>query len=349
MTVAPADVPLIPSFVARVRSAHDVEIIARVSGFLESIVYTEGKKVEPGEILFRIDSRPFEAQRNSARAQVKSLEAELWTAKANLDRIRPLAEKKAVSLSDLDNATGRFMAAEAVVAEAKARLQKTELELDYTTIRSPIAGIAGQSLVREGTYLSANSAEARLTHVVRLDPIWVEFSVTQNQFARMQEDIASGRIVSPPASEYTIEVEFADGRTYPHTGRFTYADRTLDPRTGTFVVRVELPNPDEALLPGMFVRARIKGAFRPQAILVPQKAVQQTANGHIIYLVNEQGNAEVRPVLMGQWIGSDWIVDQGLHPGDRVIVEGFQRLAPGAPVRFGDPATSTKPATAGDR
>ena len=197
LMVAAEDVPLMPSFVARVRSSHDVEIIARVSGFLESIAYTEGQAVKPGDILFCIDRKPFEAQCNSARAQVKSLEAELWTAKANLDRIRPLAEKKAASQSDLDKAKGRFMAAEAAVAEAKARLQKAELELDYCTIRSPIAGIAGQSLVREGTYLNANSTEAKLTHVVQLDPIWVEFSVTQNQFTRMQDDIASGRVIFP--------------------------------------------------------------------------------------------------------------------------------------------------------
>lgn len=349
VTVAPVNVPLNPSFVARVRSSHDVEIIARVSGFLESIAYTEGQKVNPGDILFRIDRKPFEAQRNSAQAQVKNLEAELWTAKAQLDRIRPLAEKKAASQSDLDNAKGRFMAAEAAVVEAKARLQKAELELDYTIIRSPIAGVAGRSLVREGIYLSASSTEARLTHVVQLDPIWVEFSVTQNQFTRMQDDIASGRVVSPSTSEYTIEVEFADGRKYPHTGRFTYADRTLDPRTGTFMVRVEIPNPDEVLLPGMFVHARVKGAFRPQAVLVPQKAVQQTANGHIVYLVNEKGAAEIRPVVMGRWVGSDWIVDQGLHPGERVIMEGFQRLAPGTPVRVSEPETSIKPAAAGDR
>ncbi len=350
LTLAPVDVPLTPSFIARVRSAHDVDIVARVSGFLEKIAYTEGQKVKPGQVLFLIDSKPLQAQYDSVAAQLESLKAELWTARASLERIRPLARQKAASQSDLDNATGRFKAAEAAVADATARLQKTNLELGYATIRSPIAGVAGQARVREGTYLTAGSADAKLTHVVQFDPIWVEFSVTQNQFAKMQDDIASGRVVSPPASQYTIEVELADGKTYPHAGRFTYADRTLDPQTGTFLVRVELPNPEENLLPGMFVRAWIKGAIRPRAILVPQKAVQQTANGHIVYLVNARGEAEIRPVVMGQWVGPDWIVDQGLTAGEQVIVEGFQRLAPGAPVRvaMAESATGSAP-SAGKR
>jgi membrane fusion protein (multidrug efflux system) len=345
-TLALVDVPMTPSFIARVRSAHDVDIVARVSGFLERIAYTEGQKVKPGDVLFVIDKKPLQAQRDSAAAQLESFRAELWTAKASLDRIRPLAQKRAASQSDLDNATGRYKAAEAAVAEAGARLKKAELELGYATIHSPITGVAGQALVREGAYLSASGAGAKLSHVVQLDPIWVEFSVTQNQFARMQDDIASGRVVSPPASEYTIEVELADGKNYPRTGRFTYADRTLDPQTGTFLVRVELPNPEEALLPGMFVRAWIKGAVRPRAIRVPQKAVQQTANGHIVYLVNARSEAEIRPVVMGPWIGPDWIVEQGLQAGEQVIVDGFQRLAPGAPVRLATAKTPPAPAPA---
>ncbi|MEE4607549.1 MAG: efflux RND transporter periplasmic adaptor subunit, partial [Desulfobacteraceae bacterium] len=217
-TLFPVDVPMTPSFIARVRSAHDVDIVARVSGFLEKIAYTEGQKVKAGDVLFVIDKKPLQAQRDSAAAQLESFRAELWTAKASLDRIRPLAQKKAASQSDLDNATGRYKAAEAAVAEARARLKKAELELGYATIHSPIAGVAGQALVREGAYLGASGAGAKLTHVVQLDPIWVEFSVTQNQFARMQDDIASGRVVSPPASAYTIEVELADGKKYPHSG-----------------------------------------------------------------------------------------------------------------------------------
>jgi membrane fusion protein (multidrug efflux system) len=349
LTVAPTDIPEEVSFVAQLQSSHKVDIIARVNGFLDRIAYREGKMVREGDILFEIDRKPFLAQRDAARADLERRKAELWTAKANLDRIRPLAELNAASKSDLDNATGQFMTAEAALAQSEAQLSKAELDLSYTTIRSPITGVAGQAQVREGTYLAAGGSNSLLTSVSILDPLWVEFSVSQNQFTKSQEEVAGGLIVPPANSQFAIEIELADGNRYPHTGHFTFVDQGFNPQTGTLLVRVELPNPEGILHPGMFVKAWVTGAIRRGAILVPQKAVQQTANGHVVYLANDKGQAEVRPVIVGGWSGQNWVIKQGLHPGERVIVAGFQRLAPGMPVRVVDDAAKPPAQPAGDR
>ena len=333
VTVSPTTVPVAASFVAQVQSSHQVDVMARVSGFLEKILYKEGELVQEGQLLFQIDRKPFQAQLESVRAEVDSRKAQLWTAKANLDRIKPLAEQNAVSKSDLDNATGNVQAAEAALAEAKARFQKAELDLGYTIIKSPVTGVSSQSLMREGSYLSASGANAKLTYVAKLDPIWIDFSVSQNEFDKMREETASGLIIGPKNNRYNVELELADGVKYPLVGKLSFADPSFSKETGTFLVRAEIANPKGVLKPGMFVKAYVKGTVRPNAVVVPQKALQQTANGHIVYIASDKDTAEIRPVIAGEWLGQDWIINKGLKTGDRVIVEGFQKLAPGAPVK----------------
>ena len=344
MTVTPVDVPLTPTFVAEVKSSHQVDVVARVSGFLDRIAYREGSMVEKGDVLFRIDPKPLQAQLAAEKAELARSQTEHWIAKVELDRIRPLAERNAASRSDLDNAIGRLRTAEAMIVRAQARVEKAELDLGYATIRSPIRGIAGEAVVREGAFLTAGVSDAKLTSVTRMDPVWVEFSVTQNQFLGMRDRVNRGMVFSPEASAYEIEVELSDGQIYAPKGRFNFVEPIFNQRTGTFHVRVEIPNPEGTLIPGMAVRVRVKGAFRPNAIVIPQKAVQQSANGHIVYVVNDKSVAEVRPVVMGEWIGQDWIAEQGLQAGDRVIVEGFQRLAPGIPVKIGSTEPSAQTA-----
>ena len=348
ITVQPKTVPVSASFVAQVQSSHQVDVMIRVSGFLEKILYKEGELVREGQLLFQIDKKPFQAQLDSVRAEVDSRKAQLWTAKTNLDRIKPLAEQNAASMSDFDNATGNVQAAGAALAEAKARLQKAELDLGYTAITSPVTGVSGQSLMREGAYLSASGANAKLTYVAKLDPIWVDFSVSQNEFDKMREETASGLIIGPKSNRYTVELELSNGVKYPLTGRLSFADPSFSKETGTFLVRAEIANPKGVLKPGMFVKAFVKGAVRPNAVVVPQKALQQTANGHIVYIASDKNTAEIRPVIAGEWVGQDWIINRGLKTGDRVIVEGFQKLAPGAPVKVvqtvATPAASSRAA-----
>jgi membrane fusion protein (multidrug efflux system) len=346
ITLAPQTVPVSVQFVAQVESSHQVEILARVSGFLDKIAYKEGELVKAGQLMFRIDPKPFQAAVAAAKGEVANREAQLWTARANLDRVKPLAALDAASKSDLDNATGDVQSAEAALYSAKANLDKAELDLGYTTIHAPVSGVSGEAFFREGTYLTAG-ASGRLSYVAKLDPIWVTFSLSQNQMMQRQREIAAGQLVRPDNFNYQIEVELPDGSHYPYVGKLNFISPTFNQETGTFLLRAELANPDGALRPGMFVKANIKGDTRPNSLVVPQKAVQQTSNGHVVYLANAAGKAEVRPVIVGDWIGNDWVVKEGLKAGEQVIVDGFQRLAPGAPVKIvASAAAGTTPAPA---
>jgi membrane fusion protein (multidrug efflux system) len=332
-TVTPKTVPATFEFVAQAESSHQVEIVARVSGFLEKILYREGEVVQEGQVMFQMDQKPFQAQVNASKGEVENRKAQLWTAKANLDRIKPLAEQDAASKSDLDNAVGTVQSAEAAVYEAQAGLDKALLDLSYTVIKSPLTGVSSKALLREGAYLSASGSTSKLTYVAKLNPIWIDFNISQNQQAKKRQEVQQGLLVLPKDEAFEVELELSDGVRYPLRGKVNFADPSFSKETGTFQVRAEVPNPKEELRPGMFVKASLKGAVRPNAVVVPQKAVQQTANGHTVYVVNQKEQAEIRPVIVGDWIGEDWIINNGLNAGDRVIVEGFQRLAPGAPVK----------------
>jgi membrane fusion protein (multidrug efflux system) len=333
VTVTPKTVPVTMTFVAQTESSHQVEVVARVSGFLEKIAYREGDLVQKGQVLFQMDRKPFQAQVAGAKGELERAKAQLWTARANLNRIQPLAKLDAASQSDLDNATGAVQSAGAAVYQAQARLDEAELNLGYTIIHAPVTGLSSRSLVREGAFLNPMGETARLTYVAQVNPIWINFSVSQNEFARMQDEVAKGILVPPPNQSYQVEIKLPDGSRYPYPGKISFADPSFSRETGTFLVRAELPNQQAMLRPGMFVTAIVSGAVRPNAIAIPQKAVQETPNGHVVYGVNEQGLADQRPVVVGEWIGDDWVIRQGLKAGDKVIVDGFQRLTPGAPVK----------------
>ena len=326
-------IPVVTARVAQTESSRQVEVVARVSGFLESISYREGGLVQAGDVMFQMDAKPFKAQLDMAQGEVEASLARLATAQANLDRTRPLAAADALSQSDLDRAVGDQEAAEAGVYTARARLRQAELNLDYATIRSPVTGMAGAAVQREGSFLNAQGASANLAYVAQLDPIWVNFSVSQNEAARREARQQAGLYVPPEDERYAVEVVLPGGRVFPHEGELDFADPSYDRRTGTFTVRAVVPNPDLELRPGMFVTARLKGARRPNAIVVPQRAVQKSADGHVVWLVNAQGAAEVRPVVVGDWVGEDWLIEQGLGGGETLVTDGFQRLAPGAPVQ----------------
>ena len=333
--VEPQTVPVTTSFVAQVESSHQVEIMARVNGFLEKILYQEGDVVKQGQTLFQMDQKPFFAQVEAARGALSNTQAQLWTAQANLNRIKPLAELDAASKSDLDNAIGSVKSAQAAVHSARARLDEAELNLSYTKIKAPVTGVTGQALVREGTYLTAGPG-GHLSYVAQIDPIWINFSVSQNQLTTSQQQEAAGLIVPPPNREYHVDLELSDGEKYPYSGKLSFVDPSFNTDTGTFLVRAELPNPEAKLKPGMFVKAIGSGSTRPNALVVPQRAVQQSSNGHVVFVVSSQGTAEVRPVTVGAWVGQDWIIENGLKPGEQVITDGFQRLAPGAPIKVTD-------------
>lgn len=333
--VQPQDIPYTPNFVAQTESSQQVNIVARVSGFLDRIAYQEGELVKEGQLLFQLDPKPFQAKLEAARGELQSQQARHATAQANLGRVKPLAQQNALSQADLDKAQGEFDASKAAVFSAQAKVTEAELNLSYTTIHSPVTGLASRSVQRQGAYLNAQSADATLTYVAAIDPVWVTFSVSQNQVAKWREERVNKRIVAPKGDHYEVEIVLSDDTLYPYRGKINFADPSFSQDTGSFMVRAVLPNPDKELRPGMFVTAYVIGALRTNAIVVPQLAVQQGSNGHLVYVVNPAGTAEVRPVVVGDYSGDrEIVILSGLHAGDRVVVDGVLKVVPGQPVKI---------------
>ena len=335
ITVTPQTIPSVPSFVAQTESSQQVDIVARVSGYLDKIAYQEGEVVKEGQVLFQLDPKPFQAQLDAARGELQAQQARHTTATANLNRVKPLSEQKALPQSDLDRAQGEFDGSRAAVFSAQAKVTQAELNLGYTTIRSPVTGLASRSQQRQGAYINSMAPEAKLTYVAKIDPIWVNFSVSQNQLAKRVDLVKKGRLVAPKDLGYEVEIIMADGAAYPYRGKINFAAPAFSQDTGSFLVRAVLPNPKRDLRPGMFVTANLHGTVRPDAVVVPQLAVQQGANGHLVYVIKEDGTAEVRPVLAGDYYGgTDIVIEAGLHAGDRVVVDGVLKVVPGQPVKI---------------
>jgi membrane fusion protein (multidrug efflux system) len=335
ITVEPRNIPFTPNFVAQTESSRQVNIVARVSGYLDRIAYQEGEVVKEGQLLFQLDPKPFQAQLGAARGELQAQQARFTTAQANLGRVKPLAQQNALSQSDLDKAQGEFDSAKAAVYSAQAKVTEAELNLGYTTIRSPVTGLASRAVQRQGAYVNAQSESANLTYVAAIDPIWVNFSVSQNQAARWRNEMSKKLLIEPKNRDFEIEIVLSDGAVFPYRGKINFADPSFSQDTGSFLVRAVLPNPKRELQPGMFVTAYLKGALRPDAIVVPQLAVQQGSNGHVVYVVKPDGTAEVRPVVVGDYFGEKEIVIlTGLYAGDRVVVDGVLKVVPGQPVKI---------------
>jgi membrane fusion protein (multidrug efflux system) len=331
VTVVARDVPVAPTYVAQTQSSQAVNIQARVSGFLDKRVYTEGAVVKAGQVLFQMDRKPFQAQVDGQTAALQRNQAALEVARTNLARTKPLAQQNALSQKDLDDAQGQYEQAAAAVEQAKAQLEEAKLNLSYTTITSPVAGVSSFAAIADGTYVNAQNSQ--LTTVSVLTPMWINFSISENEIERVRNDVRNGRLKLPAANEFLVEIELVDGSIFPHTGRITFSDPSYNPQTGTFLIRASVDNPEGVLRPNQYVRTRLVGAVRPNAILVPQRAVQQGAKGHFVWVVNKDSQAELRPVTVGNWQGDDWFITQGLNGGDVVVVDGTLRLAPGVAVK----------------
>lgn len=345
--VEPQDTPIVFEFIGQTESSRQVEIRARVDGFLERQAYKEGTLVHENQVLFEMDKGPFEAALQQAEGELALQRARLVTAQANLKRIRPLAEKDAVSQKDLDDAVGAEKQAQASVLSAEGLVREAKLNLGYTTITSPVTGLASKAEKQEGSYIPTGP-DSLLTYVAQLHPIWVNFSVSENQILRSRQKEAAGFIQPPADGRYEVEAVLADGTIYPHRGRVNFAEPSIDPETGTMLIRAELANPDGTMRPGQFIRVRLHGAIRPHAILVPQTAVMQGAKGHFVWVVNKEGKAEVRAVAVGPWHGKQWFIDKGLRAGDLVIIDNLLKLSQGVSVKA-TPAKLTPGQTAAEQ
>jgi len=330
MEVVRRDVPVVFEYVAQTQSSHLVNIQARVSGFLDKRMYTEGSMVKAGKILFQMDPKPFKVQLNQAKAVLARQEAALETARLDLARIKPLAEQKALSQKDLDNARGRYLSASAAVEQAKAQVDQAQLNLSYTTIRSPVNGISSSARQTDGTYI--NPQNSLLTTVAVLSPMWVNFSISENEMQKYRSQIAKGLLRPPKNHEYQVEIVLVDGSVFPYKGRMTFAEPSYSPETGTFLIRVSVKNPEGILRPNQYVRVRLLGTIRPDAILLPQRAVQQGSKGQFVWVVGKDNKVEQRPVTVGEWHGDDWFIFEGLQAGEQVVVDGGLTLRPGTSV-----------------
>ena len=352
--VAQRDVPVYSEWIGVLDGSVNAVIRPQVTGYLLSQKYREGEQVKKGQVLFEIDPRTFQAVVNQTKAsldQAKSdlakQEASLITARADLARVRPLAEKNAVSRKDLDDAVGRELgasasveAAKAGIAVAAANLEKAQLDLSFTRIISPVDGIAGIAKTQVGDLVSPSMQE-ELTSVSTVDPIKVYINASEQEYLR---SVASGGKVE----DKPLQLILADGSVYPHEGRFAFADRQVNPTTGTLKVGSLFPNAQSLLRPGQYGRIRAQTMVKHGALLIPQRAVTEMQGKFLVAVVGADNKVDVRPVLVGERIGSDWIISEGLKLGESVIVEGMQKVKPAMMVKpqpF-DPEAAAKAATA---
>ena len=333
MPVTQRDTPVDFEYTAQTQSSREVEIRARVDGFLDKRLYTEGQTVHAGQTLFQMDAKPFEAALQTAKGQLAQQQARLTVAKANLARVIPLAKQNALSQKDLDDATGNEKQAEAAVFAALGQVQTAQLNLSYTTIKSPLTGLSSFARQQDGSFVTA-SASGLLTYVYQLDPMWVNFSISENELLKFREDVTKGTLRFPANDDFEVTVILADGTEFPDRGRISFTNPAFSTETGTFLVRASFANPKGTLRPGQFVRARVSGATRPNAILVPQRAVLQGSKSHFVWVVDNDSKAHQRVVEVGEWHGDDWFITEGLKPGERVVVDGAIRVIADAPLKI---------------
>lgn len=348
LTVETKTIPAIFQYVGVVKSSHQVEIRARVTGYLDELAYVEGSFVNKGDLLFQLDPRPFQATLAQMEALVSGQQAVLWETSRSVARYKPLYEKKAASQRDLDNAMAAEMNAEAQVLASKAQVEAAKINLDYTTIRSPVSGLAGQANYRVGALISPD--QDLMTTISVVDPIWVEFSVSEQDILSSQEQRKKGQLQFPSNNEFTVELILADQSIFPEKGIVNFSAPTYSQKTGTLMIRAVVKNPKDVLLPGQFVRVNVLGAIRPNAISIPQQAVVQSKTGSLVFVVNKENQAEMRPVELGPWDGNNWVINSGLKAGDEVIVEGVNKVLPGSKVKpepFEPTASSVVPSKAG--
>jgi membrane fusion protein (multidrug efflux system) len=321
--VALKAVPVSFEAVGRTEGSRDVQVRARVAGIIEQQLYQEGDAVKAGAPLFRIERAPFEIELAQARAALAQERARQELAQQEMARLKGLADRRAISQKEADQAASNARQTAAAVQLAQARLRQAELNLSYTTVTAPIGGVTGRALQSVGTLVQPNNDSALLTTITRGDPMWVRFSLSENEYSRLRG--SNGK-----ASE--VEIQLAEGKPYDLKGRLNFAGSTVDGTTGTVQMRAEVPNPKRELLPGQYVRVRVVAGTQ-QAIVVPQTAVLQNETGRFVWVAGGDGKALPRAIRAGEWLGGDWVVLDGLKAGDTVIVDNLARLRPGTPVQ----------------
>jgi membrane fusion protein (multidrug efflux system) len=332
ITVAPQRIVVSTELPGRVEAPRAAQVRARVPGIVQKRTFREGSDVKAGEVLFRIDPAPYEAVLNSAKATVARADANLAQANLKVQRFKPLVETNAISKQEYDDALTAQKQATADMAAARATEQTARLNLGYATVTAPISGRIGRALVTEGALVGQGEATP-MAMIQQLEPIYVNLTQSSAEVLKLRRAMASGQIKTVGKDQARAVLATEDGVNYPQPGKLLFSDLAVDPATGAIALRAEFPNPERFLLPGMYVRARLEQAVMENAITVPQQAVQRDAAGASVMVVGPDSNATVRPVKVDGAHDSSWIISEGLQAGDRVIVDGFQKLKPGAPVK----------------
>lgn len=317
--------PLTLLVAGQAEGSREIEVRTRVAGIIERKLFDEGQPLKAGAPMYQLERAPFEIALAQARASVAQEQARYDDARREEARLKPLAERRAISQREYDVAASAMRTSEAARAAAQARVREAELNLSYSLVKAPIEGVTGRSLKSEGSLVTPGT-EGLLSSIVQTDPIWVRFALSEPQYRKMEA-----------GAGVEVSLNGADGKPLGTSGRINFAATTIEPRLGTVGLRAEFANPARRVLPGQFVQVQLRVGGR-EAALVPQQAVVQSDRGRSVWIVGDDGKAVATPVTVAEWIGSDWVVEKGLKNGDRVIVDNLMKLRPGAAVAPRDPA-----------
>jgi membrane fusion protein (multidrug efflux system) len=333
VSVTSGDVGLVTELPGRLEASRGVQVRARAAGIVQQRLFREGSDVKAGQTLYRIDPGTVAAAAANAKAQLARAEANLGQASALAQRYKPLVEANAISKQDYVNAVAAQRQAEADVAAARAGVRTAEINLGYASVTAPISGRIGRSLVTEGALVGQGEATP-LAVIQQINPLYVNFTQSATEVMNLRRSLQDGRLKRAPGAEGAqVRVLLEDGSIYPHTGKLLFADLTVDENTGQVTLRAEVPNPGALLLPGMYVRVQLEQARAGNAMLLPQQAVTRTPQGDTVMVVAANGQVAPRTVKIGGSQNSQWVVLGGLQPGEQVMVDGFQKVRPGAPVK----------------
>jgi len=337
ITVTSQKIPDETDFIGQAEAFRPVEIRPQVSGIIKKISFTEGRNVKAGDKLYLIDPVPFRAVYLSSKARVDQAKARLTQAKQDLARVRPLLAQQAVSKKNVDDAQAEVLSSQAALEAAQNDVVKAKFDLDNTEIIAPVNGRISRSQFYEGRLVSAQTT--LLTTIDQLDPMYVNVSVPESYILRRRRELAEQKVHRPDIFQLRGVITFSDGSIYPHEGMLDFADVAIRPETGTLQGRFTFPNPEgnaspgnTSFFPGQFVKIRLKGFTRTAAILIPQRAVQQGPTGSFVYIVDNQNKIQLRTIHASVWRGKEWLIESGLHTGERVVVGGFFRILPGIEV-----------------
>lgn len=331
--VTPVDVPLTTEMVGETAGFREIEVRSRVSGILLKRTYVEGQPVTAGQELFLVDPAPYKVALEQAKGTLAQEQARLNKARADKDRIIPLFKRQVVSRKDYDDTIANYEAAVASLQAAQAKVKEADLNLSYTQVTAPISGMASKSSQSEGSLISTSGDSSLLTTITQFDPLYVNFSYSEQDRLNFEKSVKKGLIEAKSATDWRTHIQLADGSIYPEPGRLNFSDTRVDPQTGTIRARAIFDNKDGALLPGQFVRLTIDLGTRKNAIVVPPRAIVQSQADRLVMVVDADNKVSPRPVKLGPTVSSGIIIDSGLQAGDRYIVEGLMKARPGAVVK----------------